>query len=245
VSGFPTVAVPVPEPIARAAGGRPVTPVWVNGDGGLTFQLGTGPQRRFAKWAPANSQLTLRAETERCRWAASYTTVPQVVEFGENADGAWLVTEGLPGENAITPRWKAQPHRAATAAGQGLRRLHDTLPASECPFDWSVTTRLARAERAGLSVAALQDPPPVDKIVVCHGDPCVPNTLIDDSGHCSGIVDLGSLGTADRWADIAVATMSLDWNYGPGWQGSFLQAYGLKLDHERTTYYRNLWNLGP
>ena len=245
VSGFPTVAVDVPGPVRRAAGGRSVTPVWVNGEGGLTFQLGSGRQRRFAKWAPAGTPLPLRAEAERCRWAVSYTAVPRVLEFGEDTDGAWLVTEGLPGENAITARWKAEPRRAAVVAGQGLRRLHDTLPVSECPFDWSVTTRLAAAEDAGLSAAALQDPPPEDTKVVCHGDPCVPNTLIDDSGRCSGIVDLGSLGVADRWADIAVATMSLDWNYGPGWQETFLEAYGIAVDHGRTTYYRDLWNLGP
>jgi kanamycin kinase len=238
-------AVEVPEPITSAAEGRAIALVWVNGEGGLTFELGTGRERRFAKWAPAGSPLLLRAEADRCRWAATYTTVPHVVEIGENADGAWLITEGLPGENAITPRWKAEPRRAAAAAGQGLRQLHDTLPVPQCPFDWSVTTRLARAEVAGLSTTALKIPPTVDKMVVCHGDPCVPNTLIDDSGRCSGIVDLGSLGTADRWADLAVATMSLDWNYGPGWQDTFLEAYGIEIDHERTIIYRDLWNLGP
>jgi aminoglycoside phosphotransferase len=36
--------------------------------------------------------------------------------------------------------------------------------------------------------------------VVCHGDACAPNTLIAAEGRWSGHVDLGMLGTADRWA---------------------------------------------
>lgn len=139
MSGFPTEPVAVPEPVSRAAQGRSITPVWVNGLGGITFQLGTGPTRRFAKWAPAGSSLDLRPAADRCRWAATYTSVPQVLNFGETSDGMWLVADGLPGKNAISPRWKAQPRCAVVAAGRGLRRLHDTLPVTQCPFDWSVS----------------------------------------------------------------------------------------------------------
>jgi kanamycin kinase len=81
--------------------------------------------------------------------------------------------------------------------------------------------------------------------VVCHGDACAPNTLIDDSGACSGHVDFGHLGVADRWADLSIATWSLDWNYGPGWQHMLLDAYGVEPDEERISYYRLLWDLSP
>ncbi|MET1004332.1 MAG: aminoglycoside 3'-phosphotransferase [Propionibacteriaceae bacterium] len=245
MSGFPTEPVAIPEPISRAANGRLVTPVWFNSDGGLTFQLGIGPGRQFAKWAPAGSPLKLGAEADRCRWASAYLPVPHVVDFGHNLEGAWLVTEGLPGENAVSPRWKARPQQAVVAVATGLRTLHDTLPVATCPFDWSVSTRLVEAQAAGLSVGDLRNPPATDQVVVCHGDACVPNTLIDDAGRCSGHVDLGSLGVADRWADLAVATMSLDWNYGPGWEDTFFEAYGIEADPERIDYYRELWNLGP
>jgi aminoglycoside phosphotransferase len=75
--------------------------------------------------------------------------------------------------------------------------------------------------------SVLSDPPPVDRLVVCHGDACAPNTLIGDGGRWSGHVDLGSLGVADRWADIAVATWSAELNYGPGWERTLLDAYGI------------------
>ncbi len=31
-------------------------------------------------------------------------------------------------------------------------------------------------------------------------------------------------GTGDRWADIAVAAMSTEWNYGPGWEDTLIRA---------------------
>jgi kanamycin kinase len=54
-----------------------------------------------------------------------------------------------------------------------------------------------------------------------------------------------TLGVADRWADLAVATWSTQWNYGPGWEQPLLAAYGVAADPERIRYYRLLWDLGP
>jgi kanamycin kinase len=91
----------------------------------------------------------------------------------------------------------------------------------------------------------LAEVPPEDQLVVCHGDSCAPNTLLADDGRWSGHVDLGELGIADRWADLAVATWSTSWNYGPGWEIPLLDAYGIAPDPARTRYYRLLWDLGP
>ncbi|MGH3422598.1 MAG: phosphotransferase, partial [Streptosporangiaceae bacterium] len=160
-------------------------------------------------------------------------------------------------------RWRADPAIAVTAIGEGLRAMHDTLPAGECPFSWTAEVRLADArskvadgrmradlwhtchkvlgvDRALDMAAAI---PPDDQRVVCHGDTCAPNTLLGPDGRWTGHVDLGLLGVADRWADIAVATWSAEWNYGPGWEGLLLDAYGIAPDPDRTRYYRLLWDL--
>ena len=50
---------------------------------------------------------------------------------------------------------------------------------------------------------------------------------------------------ADRWADLAVATGSTQWNYGSGWDEALLDGYGVRPDRERRRYYRLLWDLGP
>lgn len=240
-AGVPPRSVPVPAPVAELAGDRPVTPVWLNEAGGLTFQLGEGETRTFVKWAPAGSGRGLDAEAARLGWAARYTTVPRVLEAGADADGAWLVTAGLPGESAVAPRWLADPATAVRAIGVGLRALHDRLPVDDCPFSWSVADRLADAGIDPAGRAELAEAPPLDRLVVCHGDPCSPNTLIHPDGSFSAHVDLDCLGVADRWADLAVATWSLEWNYGPGWDALLLDTYGIAPDPERTAFYRRVW----
>ncbi|WP_432563418.1 phosphotransferase [Kineococcus sp. SYSU DK003] len=217
--------------------------VWVNALGGTTFALDGAHGRLFCKWAPAGVALDLAAEATKARWAARWLPVPDVVEHGAAAEGSWLVSRALPGRSAVEPDWIARPATAVPALARGLRRLHDTLPVAGCPFDWGVPYRL---ERAVGDTGGLQDPPPVDRLVVCHGDACCPNTLLDDAGgEAVGFVDLAGLGVADRWADLAVATLSLGWNYGPGWEATFLAAYGVDPDPVRTDYYRRLWDVGP
>ena len=260
----PQGPVEIPPAVTEFASGRPVKAVWKNGLGGLTFSIGLGDTRHFVKWTPSGSGIDLSAEAARLDWAAAYTVVPNVVGTGADATGTWMVTDGLPGRMAVDDHWKRDPGTAVRAIGAGLRALHTRLPVQDCPFDWSAEQRLeavrARAA-AGRSdpadwhpdhrhvgtveraLAVLADIPPVDEHVVCHGDSCAPNTLIGDDGSCSGHVDFGELGVADRWADLAVATWSTQWNYGPGWEEPLLEAYGVEPDAERIAYYRLLWDL--
>ncbi len=231
---------PVPAVVGRFAAGRPVRAVWVNELGGVTFRVGAGSTgAEFIKVAPADVT-DFGGEAQRLRWAGRYVTVPRVLGRGVDGHRAWLRTAALPGRSAVDPRWLAQPGVAVRAIGAGLRALHDRLPAGSCPFDWSVGGRLAKlapSARPGLGAA-----PPIDLAVVCHGDACAPNTLIDDDGRCCGHVDLDGLGVADRWADLAVATLSLGWNYpGRRWDAEFFAAYGVEPDPARIAFYRRLW----
>jgi aminoglycoside phosphotransferase len=271
-AGPPDTEVVVPDALHALAAGRPLRAVWQNELGGLTFEVGEGAERRFVKWAPHGTEIDLAPEVEHLRWAAPHLlvsspagAVPQVLEVGGDRSGTWMATSALPGESAVSERWLRDPATAVRAVGEGLRGLHDALPVDDCPYSWSLGERLmAVEERAGrgelhplrwhpdhqgLSVAdalaRLADAPPIDRLVVCHGDACVPNTIVDDDGRCAGHVDMGALGTADRWADLAVATWSTVWNYGPGWEHHLLDAYGIDPDPERTAYYRLLWDLGP
>lgn len=235
-----TTDVVVPTRVTRLARGADLTPVWLNNVGGLTFRADDG---RFIKWGPRNLEASMRAEAERMRWAGRWIRVPEVVEHGQDKAHEWLVTTAVPGESAVALRWIAEPAIAVRAVGEGLRMLHDALPADECPWDWSSASRIANAEARGIRVAEnFRDAPPIDRLVVCHGDACVPNTLLDAHGAPLAHVDLAALGTADRWADIAVASMSTEWNYGPGWEDALIDAYGIAPDRERLAYYRGLWN---
>lgn len=240
IVGRPARPLETPSLVRTMARGAALEPVWENEAGGLTFRLGGD---RYVKWAPANSPLDLEAERDRLLWAGRFTPVPVPLAFEADEDGECLVTAALPGASAVDDRWLAEPDTAVRAIGEGLRALHDSLPVDSCPFDWSVRERLERARRQGLSPdPGLDNAPEIDRLIVGHGDACAPNTLIDDAGHWSGHVDLGRLGLADRWADLAVASWSTEWNYGADWTDLLLEAYGIDRDEERIRYYRALWD---
>lgn len=259
----PPADIGIPNQVLEVADGRPLEPVWENELGGLTFVAGNGADRRYLKWSAKAAGVDLTDEADRMRWIGRHSSVAEVMELHHDAAGSALVTSPLAGDSAVSARWAADPATAVQAMGVGLRSLHDTAPAAGCPFSWSAVDRVASArgrvaagttdpsmwhpDHSGLNseqvLDILGDIPPVDRLVVCHGDACAPNTIVDHGGSWSGHVDLGSLGVADRWADLSVATWSTEWNFGPGWQNALLDAYGIEPDHERITYYRLLWDL--
>ena len=196
--------------------------------------------RPLRQVGPVGSGLDLLVEAERMFWAGRFTPVPAVLDAGADGDGSWLVTS------------------AVAAVGAGLRSLHDALPVGDCPWSWSIESRVAAATQRAAERGAPRPPKtPEAERGACRtrrSAGCrparrlprrrvLPNTLLDSSGRYTAHVDLAALGVADRWADLAVATYSTVWNYGPGWEGPLLDAYGIDPDPERTRYYRQLWDL--
>lgn len=229
LASAPPPGTPVPELIASWAVGRGrqvAELVWLNEEGGITARLTSEDAKDlFAKW----SRTDLIDEAERMSWLSSRHACPRVFDFVDAGDEWLLVTGALRGTSAVSPRWLAEPDRAAAAIGEGLATLHALDPADSLfgPVDW---------------VGHVDD---VDHLVIAHGDACAPNTIIGDDGRFVGHVDLGSLGVADRWADLAIASWSLDWNYGPGHEAPFWEAYGIDPDPERIAFYRRLWGPAP
>ncbi|MDQ0614994.1 kanamycin kinase [Microbacterium sp. W4I4] len=226
------------------AGAARLEPVWANDYGGLTFRATPTTGDSFhIKWGPRQDESNMLDEAERMRWAGRWIRVPEVLDQGQDAGHEWLVTATIDGESAVHRHWRERPEVAVRAVGEGLRALHDALPVDDCQWDWGVDARIANAARRGIRLPeGFRDAPPIDRLVVCHADACCPNTLVDDDGRWLAHVDLGLLGVGDRWADIAVASMSTEWNYGPGWEDALIGAYGLEPDRERLAYYRDLWN---
>ncbi|QIK62718.1 aminoglycoside 3'-phosphotransferase [Leucobacter viscericola] len=240
LASAPAPGHPVPQAMLDAAG-APVTLVWLNRAGGLTGRVESG-QPRFIKWNPAGSGESLAAEAERLEWLRGRHPAPEVLDLIENDGSELLITQALPGRSAVDSVWLARPDDAVRTIAEGLRALH-SLPTASCPFDWGVETRIAEVIATGADVPeSLQQAPSIDKLVVCHGDACAPNTLIGNAGEFAAHVDLARLGLADRWADLAAATMSLGWNYATHNEDLFWSTYGCDPDRDRLNYYRDLWN---
>ena len=229
--------VRLPPVVAELAAGRPVAPVWVNEIGGVTWSIGGGEE--YVKYGPPHWEFDADPEFARLRWVTRYVNAPRPIDHGVDDSGnRWLRTVGIPATSAVLDGWNRQPALVVPELGRALRRFHDAVPVAGCAWEYSIAGRLARKSEPG--------PPPSDRPeldpVVCHGDACNPNFLLDDEGRCVGYVDLGKLGVGDRWADLAPALLSLGWNFGDGWQDVFLAAYGVERDPAKQEFYTWLWN---
>lgn len=183
----------------------------------------------------------------------SYTRTPQLLRTlvagrpvrrvwtDELGGHTWAIGEPAEEYIKVVP---AHPEFDLVSEAEQMRWVGNWVPVPEVIDAGTGTDLPISVER----IAAMRaEAPPLDA-VVCHGDACSPNFLIDD-GRCTGYVDLGDLGIADRWADLAPAVLSLGWNFGglptaARHQTIFLDAYGIDLDADKLDYYIRLWRLG-
>lgn len=236
--------------------------------GGEWIPVGTGESaaevfRRpdgsaYAKVGPAGD---LRAERDRTSWLAG-TGFPcaTVLDWSESGGVACLVTSAVPGVPAADLPPAARP-AAVEIFARTLRDLHSL---DGCPFSGGVATMFALAEDvvsrgavnpdflrpedratdpADLLDALRPDLPAITRLeqadlVVCHGDACLPNLLVDpETLRCTGLIDLGRLGLADRYADLALACAQV----GDEWAmpaSALLTGYGLaEPDRDRLDFY--------
>ena len=52
---------------------------------------------------------------------------------------------------------------------------------------------------------------PTEELCFTHGDYCLPNVFIDNQS-VTGFIDLGRVGIADKWQDIALCVRSIGYN---------------------------------
>ena len=216
----------------------------------------------YVKAGRGRAHAEVIAERARLEWAAGRLAVPEVVAGGESDAIAWHATRAMPGSPGVAPENLERPAELAAAMGRGLRRFH-AAAIEVCPFDFR-NARALEIARSNVSAARfLQSDllpehqgmdlaealatmealvPCREEVVLTHGDYCVPNVLLED-GEVTGFVDIGGLGLADRWRDLAVGTWSVTRNLGPGFEGVFLEGYGVEADPRRQKFCRLLYDL--
>lgn len=186
-------------------------------------------------------------EMVRLRWLTRYIPVPAVAHFVRTPDEAWLLMTAMPGKTAhqiLEERPEARP-AVVDALATFLRRLH-AIPVSECPFNSDHAYRVNRArlridsdlvevddfddEREGWTAEQVWGAmhnllPFASDPVVTHGDFSLDNLLMVED-EVVGCIDVGRVGIADRYQDLAIL-----WNFlgefDSSLQERLFQAYGI------------------
>lgn len=260
----PAAPVPTPPDLSVLVAGRTWRRNLVGEAGAAVHRLSLdGAADLYLKHGTGEVARDIADEAARLRWLAPQVSTPQVLYFETDGEEAWLLTTALPGRTAYE-RMAAEPARAPQVAaliGAFLKTLH-ALPAARCPFDSGADRRLELAKAR--MEAGLVDADDFDDVhtgwsaeqvwdkmialrprgadpVVTHGDYSLDNILIADGpitdSHVSGCIDLGRLGVADRYQDLAIAWNCLD-EFGSDAQHAFLAAYGLaELDADRLAFH--------
>lgn len=208
-------------------------------------------------------------EQRMMSWLRGRLPVPRVLAYETAGDMSYLLMSRVPGEMACGEAYMRNPARQTRLLATGLKRLW-SVDISGCPADWSLKNKLAQArynvenglvdmdnvepdtfgEHGFQSPAALlrwlYENQPREELVLSHGDYCLPNILGAGEELC-GYIDLGRMGAADRWCDIALCYRSLSHNYSGKYHSR--QAYagyddmllfrelGLEPDWEKIRYY--------
>ncbi|MNQ35878.1 Aminoglycoside 3'-phosphotransferase [compost metagenome] len=188
--------------LPRLPAGTTWTPASEGESGDAVFRRSDGAA--FAKVSLGASATQLDEERRRTEWLAPYNVgSARVLDWRATPEGACLVTAAVPGVPA-SDLPAAELLRAWPSMARRLRALHE-IPAGECPFARPLSAMFDRAAdvvaRGAVNPEFLdpdqQDVPPplllarlqtdlphrlaqeAQDLVVCHGDACLPNFLVD------------------------------------------------------------------
>ncbi len=230
--------------------------------GDLTVRL-EGASNAFAKIGdPARriSRDVLTQEIAALRWLGGRAGAPHLLWAGAVEGRPALLAEALRGA-ALHELASEQAEAGLIAAIAALRALH-SLPINDCPLDQRLAVKLSEAWRrveAGevhrsefdpdhtgrpaedLWNAVLAEKPADEDLVFTHGDACLPNFIVTDSGP-AGIVDLGLAGIADRYQDFALLVRSGAHNFPDlDVRTLLVEHYPLEaIDEKKLSFYRAL-----
>ncbi|MDX3925610.1 MAG: APH(3'') family aminoglycoside O-phosphotransferase [Shinella sp.] len=254
----------------RLPAGQEWQPVRLGESGDRVFRRSDGAAHVKVS-EPANAAL-LESERDRTEWLAAFGLgSPRVLDWIESEEGACLVTSTVAGVPA-SELASAELGVAWPSIIGRVRDLH-AVPASGCPFARDLATMFARAEdvvrRNAVNPDFLapeqRDVPPADmlaalraqlpvrldqekkELVVCHGDACMPNFMVDPQTlRCTGMIDLGRLGVADRYVDFSllIANSSETWSGPEEAKAAYDRLFSIHAipqpDRERLAFYLGL-----
>jgi len=217
------------------------------------------------KVRPADDRDTV--DVRVLEWLAGKAPVPRIAAHEVQDGRDWLLMTRIQGRELCKPDVMNKPALLLDCMAEALHTLW-AMDVAECPFERTVADDLSRAEAAIRSghfdpsgcepetfgPAGFKTPealinwlrenlPPQDRVVT-HGDFCLPN-LFTDGKRFTGFIDVGNVGAADRWLDLALGWRSLkhnsDGHYGKVYPDidpdDLFRAAGVTKDAEKLRYY--------
>ncbi|WP_246704308.1 APH(3'') family aminoglycoside O-phosphotransferase [Rhizobium sp. P38BS-XIX] len=226
----------------------------------------------YAKVASSAQSADLAGERDQLLWLQGRDiAVPEVIDWRETGDGACLIMTAIPGVPAVDLDGDALLKAWPSMARQ-LKSLHDQ-PIDQCTFDRGLSLMATKAADVASRDAVNPDflPPEdrgrsarelLDRVerdlplrlaqevvdgVLCHGDACMPNFMVDPhSLQCTGLIDLGRVGKADRYVDLSlmIANAEESWSTREQGQRAFCILFETleieQPDRERLAFYLRL-----
>ena len=215
-----------------------------------------------------NDSSILKDESLMMDWLKNRISVPEIIcnitESGKN----YLLMSKINGKMSCDDEFMKNPKQLVFVLADAIKTLWN-VDISDCPIKNDLSTVLKAAEyrvehglvdvddaepetfcKGGFKdpqqlLGWLYDNRPEEDFVLSHGDFCLPNIFINDDGF-SGFVDIGRMGVADRYQDIALCYRSLKHNFSGKFGGKsyggfdekmFFDALGVEPDFEKIRYY--------
>lgn len=201
-------------------------------------------------------------------WLKNKVSVPECVfDITENGKN-YLLMSKIKGKMSCEDEFMKNPRLLISTLADAINGLWN-VDISECPINNCLSTTLKKAEyrvehglvdvndaepetfgKDGFKdpeelLDWLYDNKPDEDLVLSHGDFCLPNVFIEN-GKFSGFVDIGRMGIADRYQDIALCCRSLHHNFSGVYSGKEYRGYdekmffdelGIEADYDKIRYY--------
>lgn len=200
-------------------------------------------------------------------WLQEKLLVPKVYAYETLGGKSYFLMSKLNGEAACDEKYMKNPGLQVKLLAKGLQNLW-SIDITDCPSDSGLENKLAQAKynvennlvdldnvepdtfgekgfkNPGELLKWLYDNKPEEELVLSHGDYCLPNVIFKDNN--VGYIDLGKMGVADKWCDIALCYRSLSHNYNGRYNGQdysglndllLFEELGIKPDWEKIKYY--------
>lgn len=209
-------------------------------------------------------------EKDIAEWLNPRIPVPKMLEYYIEEGNAYTLMTKINGTMLCDEEYLNNSTLLVKLVAKALKLLW-SIDVSSCPFKVSrLEDRLIEAkrniengfvnmdnvepetfEKGGFTgpkelLEWLENNKPKEDTVLSHGDLCLPN-IFGKGNEIIGFIDIGKMGPADRWQDIAIAIRSLKHNFeGKYNQGKkyfdfepemLLNELGIKLDKEKYRYY--------